>query len=360
MNVTSRPVPWQTPKQDPIFKQLADVCSWLATLAPHSHERPIRDLSENLRFHWREFISFERVAVYERVLGAWVQLVEHGGLDHHLWEAAGSQSKGNVDQRLAALKGGVRLVAIAFYPHDAAAQDSWELSFFADERVSPTKLRRLAREFKHVVDELNEVPAKLAARRRAFEASGLPATLALPTADGLFLHAHDAQLPPSSRFQRFRFFVSALIVVYRNSASRNAHDSYAVPRLEAVCVPLESEQQAQAFAALPLELQVSAVEHVRELVFDTCKRAQTGKDLLTSERMVGLLESAFTGHQHAVAAPASLVSTHAYAYADEAYRNELARLTGGEHAEPSRSQTPRSLGKEASCRFFPAARTASW
>lgn len=87
MSLSSRPVPWEKPEQDPVYEQLADVCSWLASFALRDHKRPLRDLSKNLGFHWREFVSFERVAVYERVLFAWVQLVEHGELGDDLWEA---------------------------------------------------------------------------------------------------------------------------------------------------------------------------------------------------------------------------------------------------------------------------------
>lgn len=171
------------------------------------------------------------------------------------------------------------------------------------------------------------------ARRRALTLPSLSTTQ--PTADDLFLHAHDAHSPPSSRFQRFRFFVGALIVVYRTSHVHNDHDSGAVARLKGVKGSLERVQQAHAFAALPLELQVSAVAHARELVFDACKRAQDGHKLLDSGRVVrrpvllfpllsslppaqpgtdasssqvGLLEAAFLGHQPAVAAPADFVS----------------------------------------------------
>jgi len=156
-----------------------------------------------------------------------------------------------------------------------------------------------------------------------------------PTADPLFLHAHDAQQSPSSRFARFRAFIHGLVIVYKVEAASCSHDPGAVARLKAVEDALASPQQARAFAALALELQVSAVDNVRELVFDACKRVHAKEELLASDRLVRpwlsssplpsrlssarpetdarcaqvkLIEAAFLGHEPAVAAPAGFVS----------------------------------------------------
>ncbi|KPV73138.1 uncharacterized protein RHOBADRAFT_55359 [Rhodotorula graminis WP1] len=375
MSLSTTPVPWEEPKQDPVFQQLKEVCAWLVARVPATYKGTIGELSTALRFHWREFVSFERLAVYERVLAAWVQLVEHGELDDDEWQAlyysklSLEVGKTQRDQRaashaffcaltrekrLAELRGGVHQVAVAFYPGDPYAQQSWEHSFFANGRVTDTKIRRLAGAFhQEVIDELTKAPAKLPARRLACEASGFP-----PTADGLFLYAHDALSEPSSRFARFRYFVNALVVVYR-AAPRHlhlAHDGRAVANLEHVRDPLARDQQAQAFAALPLELEVSAVDHARDLVFDACQRVQSGRYLLDSKRVVGLLEAAFLAHEAAVAAPADLVSTQAYPFANDAHRHEIVTAFAGD----VRSQAPRSLGRERSSRFFPVARVARW
>ncbi|GAA5842891.1 hypothetical protein JCM9279_004019 [Rhodotorula babjevae] len=382
MSLSHPPTPWETPEQDPIYEQLADVRKWFAgSSVPRSRRPTVGGLSKMYRNHWATFMSYERREIYEHILKTWVQLLDQGKLDDAQWESVGLQSmsrqvgktqeqpdkhrprpQGTTERQLERLQAAVHVVAIAFYPHDEAARRSWEYNFIAEGRVTLVKLLRLgAVKFRYVLAELEATPAKLAARRQACESSGFPATRALPTADDLILYAHDALQPASSRFARFCTFIGALVVVYKTAAATRAHDRHAVARLEAVRGSLEIKQQADAFAALPLEFQVSAVVHVRELLFDACKRVQTRRDLIISERMVKLLESAFAGHQRAVAAPAGLVSTHAHPFADEAYRNELlGAFAGGEHAQPSRSQAPRSLGKEASSRFFPAARTGSW
>ncbi|GAA5842861.1 hypothetical protein JCM9279_004011 [Rhodotorula babjevae] len=370
-----RTIPWDRPEQDLIFQQVAVVSSWIVVLAVQPIKKYILSLESSLHNAWKTFMSFEQRAVLELLLEGWLKLLA-GPLQADEWKElyflalarrAGriqeikDQSRHVGGQRYVELQDAVRETARSCFPTDRAAGDRWEDAFFAEERVTTAKLRRLSdEEFEHVVAELEAAPKQLASRRATLTAADLPTSWALPTADALFLHAHDAYSSSSSRFKRFQSFVHDLVVVYRASKLHDPHDTGAVARLEGVHGPLARTQQADAFAALPLELQVSAVDHARLLVFDACRRTQTGYMLLNSERVVGLLEEAFVHHGRAGAAPTGFVSTHAYPIADEAYRNELARLTGGEHVGPSRSQAPRSLGKETSSRFFPAARTASW
>ncbi|GAA5895525.1 hypothetical protein JCM8208_005255 [Rhodotorula glutinis] len=333
-----RTVPWDRPEQDPTFESK----------------------SRSLQKAWSTFLPSERRALLELLLEGWLELLEHGEVQGDGWKDR-SQPRKVALRRYEALQAAVHETAERCFLSDHAGGDEWEDEFWALDRVTQAKVHRLGEEeFKHVVAELEAAPTHLASRRAMLTAAGLPASLALPTADALFLHAHDALQPASPRFERFRNFVGALVFIYEDAELRRPHDPRAVVRLRAVRDPLAIVHQAHAFAALPLELQVSAVDHARDLLFDACKRAQKGSDLLASGRMVGLLEAALLGHEPADAAPADLVSSRARPL--EAWRDDVVAAFGSEdHILRARAQSPRSLGRERSSRYFPTARiVSSW
>ena len=90
------------------------------------------------------------------------------------------QPRSVAGQRYVELQEAVHETARSCFPADRVAGNRWEETFFAEDRVTTAKLRRISEEeFEHVVAELKEAPKQLASRRAILTSAGLPTSLAL-------------------------------------------------------------------------------------------------------------------------------------------------------------------------------------
>lgn len=107
-----------------------------------------------------------------------------------------------------------------------------------------------------------------------------------PTADGLFLRAHDACHSAASRFERFTALLDGIDSVYGLAVKDRRHDAADAAALvdarETILVPRWNVvvQQGARY------MQVSAVELARDILFETCRSWTDRKPLYSSERVV--------------------------------------------------------------------------
>lgn len=90
-----------------------------------------------------------------------------------------------------------------------------------------------------------------------------------------------------TRLERFRALLGGIDNVYAFAVEKGLKpNKAAVARLAIHCASTSGPDQARAFAAEPLQVQVSAVDLARDILFDAFAYIHGGKCLLEPDRVV--------------------------------------------------------------------------
>ncbi|GAA5842894.1 hypothetical protein JCM9279_004020 [Rhodotorula babjevae] len=371
MQASVAAVPWQE-QADPFLAQLSLLTSWFLKILAKSRLRTpdwraqrkvtILGILEQLTLHRQTWLGDELRGVLEHLLATYVGLLAPHALQFFDWyqlsykaigrkvgrfppEGHPSRSTGanaREANEYALVRTAARRAGTAFFG-SLERGGEFEDEFCSDAGVTILKMRRLhddARE--KLLGELAALPERVPERVRFLEEHGLPTTaanvLASPTATMLW--AHDASQPPSARLARFKHLVDTLVLLYSHAVALERLPPSALPPLEARAHELARAHgpAEEAFEAKPLAVQVSAVDHARDVVCAACE-AFAGEGTMRDGLAVAKdLAAAF----HGAAPPASAA----------AHEPLVEQSLGTAHG--------RARARQARSRFFPEARRGAW
>ncbi|GAA5940195.1 hypothetical protein JCM3775_007291 [Rhodotorula graminis] len=307
MQASAAAVPWQE-QRDPFVAQVSLLVSWFVRVLYQSrlHDADWRSkrktsllsIAEQFKHHHETWLGDELRRVLERLLSTYVGLFAPQAPEFFDWYSLTYREIGRKVGKFpleghpslsygankweatesAQVRDAARKAGTAFYDSDTRGKQ-FENEFCSDVGVSILKLRRLPEKARELC--LREIAA-------------LPGW---PSPTSTMLYACDRSQPASSRLARFKTLVDALLLLYWHAVAISRLPNSTLPLLEAAAHELAnlSEAGKQAFGDKDLAVQVSAVDHARDVLFAACEAFEKGWPMRDGRGLAKDLQAAFHG-----------------------------------------------------------------